>query len=367
MTTTPTRWKAQSQINTTDGGFQQFDGQVAGSPAGHYFVVWTGVIEGENAIIGRRYDAFGNPAGGEVGIDAFVPGSGHQLEPDIAAMTGGGLAVAYRQTFGDTDIWVRITTPTLGFSRNDAIDTSTQTTFEPAITVFADNSYAVAYTVQVAATESDVVGRIVSNTGVVGPQFDIFNDTDQSGRAELATLTSGNFVAVFQSQFGGSSTNNDVLYRIFSPAGVPLTGPTFIQDGSGPLNEFDPNVAALAGGGFVVVWTDTDASGRGIRAAVINSSGVIIRDNILVNVVTQAGDQNEASVTALADGGFFVTWEDDTANFVRGQRFDPAGNIVGSEVLIKSGIASIDSPGVSLLSDGRLALPSAIQAAATTT
>jgi hypothetical protein len=120
--------------------------------------------------------------------------------------------------------------------------------------------------------------------------------------------------------------------------------------------EFDPSVAALTGGGFVATWTDDagDASGSGIRAAVINSNGVLIRDNILINVVSQGGYQDESSVTALADGGFFVTWEDDTAGLVRGQRFDPAGNIVGSEVLIKNG-ASAASPEASLLSDGRIA------------
>jgi hypothetical protein len=226
----------------------------------------------------------------------------------------------------------------------------------PAITAFSNNSYAVAYTVNVSGTESDVVGRIVSNTGAIGGQFDILNDTDITTNVELATLTNGNFVAVYQSQFLGSATDNDIFYRIFTSAGVPLIGSTVVPSGGGLANETDPSVAALAGGGFVVTWTDSagDASGSGIRAAVVNANGVLIRDNILINVVSQSGSQNEASVTALADGGFFVTWEDDSANLVRGQRFDPAGNIVGSEVAIKNGIG-VDSPEVALMSDGRIA------------
>jgi hypothetical protein len=35
MTTTPARWKAQSQANTTDGGTAQSDGQVAGTALGN--------------------------------------------------------------------------------------------------------------------------------------------------------------------------------------------------------------------------------------------------------------------------------------------------------------------------------------------
>jgi len=356
MTTTPTRWKAQSQVNTTDGGTSQGNGQVAGTAGGGYFVVWSDNSTGQNEIVGRRYDAAGNPVGGEVRPLSPASGEGHYL--DIAAMTGGGLAVAAVDLDfpdPDHDVVVSIRTPTLALGRNDFIDTGAQNTIDPAITVFADNSYAVAYTVLVSVNEWDVVGRIVSPTGVVGAQFDILNETDRSGNAELATLTNGNFAAVFESEFNGNAADNDVLYRIFSPAGAPLTGPIFIPGGAGfGVGESDPKVAALAGGGFVVAWTDNagDASGLGIRAAVIGANGAPITGNILVNVVSQVGNQREASVTALADGGFFVTWDDAVANLVRGQRFDPAGNLVGSEVAIKNGVGG---PEVALLSDGRIA------------
>jgi hypothetical protein len=275
-------------------------------------VVWIDQSTGDTDIVGRRYDAFGNPAGGEVrGVNGFS-GAGDQYSPDIAAVPGGGLAVASVDGFfGDNDIWVSIRTPTLALGRNDAIDIDdTLQTVDPAITVFANNSYAVAYTVNVAAGHVDVVGRIVSPTGTVGQEFPIFDDTDVSDNPELATLTTGNFVTVFQSEAGGVSASHDVFYGIFSPAGVPLFGPTSTPGASGVASERDPDVAALAGGSFVVVWTDSagDASGDGIRAAVIDANGVPIRDNILVNVASQGGLQHAAGVTALADGGFFVTW-----------------------------------------------------------
>ena len=122
--------------------------------------------------------------------------------------------------------------------------------------------------------------------------------------------------------------------------------------GDGALAESDPDVAAFRGlesDGFVVVWTeqDGDADGEAIRATVFDRDGDAIHSDILVNT-SQAGDQNEASVAALEDGGFVVTWEDDFANLVRAQRFDEAGNMVGREFTVRQGVGS-NSPEATVL------------------
>jgi hypothetical protein len=68
------------------------------------------------------------------------------------------------------------------------------------------------------------VARVVNSaTGVVGRQFDIENQTDNRHVSQLATLSNGNFVAVYQDEVAGSTTNTDILYRIFTPAGAPVT------------------------------------------------------------------------------------------------------------------------------------------------
>jgi hypothetical protein len=67
------------------------------------------------------------------------------------------------------------------------------------------------------------------------------------------------------------------------------------------------------------------------------------------------GNRDEASVVALADGGFLVSWEDDGANLVHAQRFDAAGNKIGTEFTVKNGVSPVDSPEAALLADGRIA------------
>jgi hypothetical protein len=70
----------------------------------------------------------------------------------------------------------------------------------------------------------------------------------------------------------------------------------------------------------------------------------------LVNATT-TGAQNDASVVALADGGFLVTWEDGNADLVRAQRFDALGNKMGAQFTVKDGVA-MDSPEAAVLTDG---------------
>jgi hypothetical protein len=340
MTATPRLTKSLTQVNTSDaavpmsgGSATQSDGQIAPLADGGYVVVWTDFSRTHNpagaAVIGQRYDSAGNKVGGEVKLSAF--NSGDQSTPSVTLLDNGNIAVAFRDLFaGDDDIWVRIFNSSLTVVRVDHVDVLANETHHPSITALAGGSYAVSYTFETGA-DADIVGRIVSPTGTVGAQFDIDNQSDSRDRPELATLSNGNFVAVYEDQVGGSETNEDIRFAIVSPAGTVLTGPITLIGANGPGLETDPDVAALRDGGFVFVWTDADSSVTDIRASLLNSNGAPLVSDFFVNTTT-TGAQDEASVVALADGGFLVTWEDDNANLVRAQRFDAAGTKIGTRV-----------------------------------
>ena len=82
-------------------------------------------------------------------------------------------------------------------------------------------------------------------------------------------------------------------------------------------------------GGFVVTWNDSgqDGSGNGVYGRIYDQQGVAVGE-VRINTETKAS-QADASVTALDDGGFFVTWEsqnqDGDAKGIYGQRFDASG------------------------------------------
>src|SRR6266511_3453408 len=363
MTTTPRLVKSLTQVNTSDAPVapdrfaSQFDGHVAALPDGGYVIVWTDQSGTYNAngaaVVGQRYDSAGNKVGGEVYLSPSV--SENQFSPAVAVLPNGNIAVAFVDRFDidlDSDIYVRVFDSGLNFIRTDVIDAGTNQTFDPALTAFGNGNYAVSYSVG-SVTDTDIVGRIVtSSTGVVGGQFDIDNGTDNRDFSQLATLSNGNFVAVYQDENAGSATDTDIYYGIFSNTGAPLFVHDAVPGGAfGGGAETKPDVAALRDGGFVVVWTDADPATTEVRASIISNVITLVAGNIAVNTTTTEA-QNNASVVALADGGFLVTWDDDNANLIRAQRFDAVGDKIGLQFNLKFGVSALDTPEAALLTDG---------------
>ena len=345
MTTTPRLWKSQTQVNTTDSGPNgdaQVGGQIAALKDGGYVVVWADGSGAYNpsgtALVAQRYSSAGNKVGGEVNLSSSFPGSASS--PAVTVLPNGNLAVAFVGdlfNFGFKDTFVRIFSPALALIRTDTIDDGTTQAGDPSITALANGGYAVSFT----ADDTQIVGHVVSPAGVVGPGFGLGGAT----HSELATLSNGNFVVVHES-------SSSVTLEVFTPNADPVVILPGVDSGSG----LDPDVAALRGGGFVVVWTDPASTASDIRATIFsNDTGVPNFDafQFRVNTAT-AGVQNEASVVALADGGFLVTWENDNADLVRAQRFDAVGHKIGVEFTVKIGV-SVDSPEAALLTDGRIA------------
>ena len=360
MTTTPRLWNSLTQVNTTDGDKNQFESEITPLQDGGYVVVWTDVSHTYNplgeAVVGQRYDAAGNKVGGEVKLSQFT--SGDQFSPAITTLANGDVAVAFVDLFtGNNNIYVRVFDPSLDFVREDDIDLGPNQTFHPALTALADGRYAVSYTLT-EGTNTFIEGRIVSATGGVGDQFDIDrridvrNDKQDFSHPEM--LSNGNFVVLDQGLFNNVATNTDIRFGIFTAAGTPVLTNEPVPGGGTIAAESQGDVAALHGGGFVVVWREPhDADTSEIRASIIGNDGLTdVASNFLVNTTT-ASSQN-ADVVALADGGFLVTWKDITHFAAHGQRFDGHGNKVGVEFTLPGGAATEHFHGA-LLTDGHIA------------
>ena len=374
MTTTPRLWNSLTQVNTTDHDDTQFGGAITAREDGGYIVVWTDTSETFNslgeAIVGQRYDAAGNkvggdPAhGGEVNLSLFT--TGDQSDPAVTTLANGNIAVAFVDQFnGNDDIYVRVFDPSLHLIRTDNIEVSSMVHgFDPSLTALADGSYAVAYTVGSGndifgpGTDDHVVGRFVSASGSVGGQFNISISIANifAESSHLATLSDGNIVAVTEEKSftNGVVTDSDIAFNFFNPGRPPAPSPSlfFFPGGAGGGLETQPDVVALPNGGFVVVWTDPDGpAATDIRAAVLSNGGAPVASNILVNTTT-AGQQDHASVVALADGGFLVSWRSGNT-LVEAQRFDALGHKIGVEFTVEGGLPN--HPDAALLSDGRIA------------
>ena len=97
--------------------------------------------------------------------------------------------------------------------------------------------------------------------------------------------------------------------QIISADGDEIGGEFSVTNQSG--SQWTPAVAALADGRFFVVWEDLtgDGDGSAIKGQVFTASGIQSGEAFRINTST-ADDQTAPTVTALANGDALVTWTD---------------------------------------------------------
>ena len=220
MPATPVISKSQSQVNTFDGGLAQRDSQIVGLLDGGYLVVWEDHSHVHNpagsAIAGQRFNSAGEKVGSELFISSQFA-SGDQLQPAVTRLSNGSIAVAYVDlNGGEQNIYASVFDLSMSFLiRVDDIDVGGFQTYNPALTALANGSYAISYTAGSGA-DTDILEAVVTATGSVFGSFVIDNDTDKRDFSQLATLANGNFVAVYQDEFNGSSTNTDIKFTFWT-------------------------------------------------------------------------------------------------------------------------------------------------------
>ncbi|WP_420431132.1 beta strand repeat-containing protein [Hyphobacterium sp.] len=291
---------------------------------GGYVIVWrdnsaSGGDTTGAAIRAQRYDAAGAAAGGEFLVNTTTIGD--QYQPSVAALTGGGFVIAWSDssaTGGDTSgIAVRA-------QRYDAAGAAAG-------------------------------GEFLVNTTTTGDQME----------PDTAGVTGGGFVIVWRDRgaTGGDTSGDATRAQRYDAAGVAVGG-EFLVNTTTSDDQYDASVAALTGGGFVIVWRDNSATGgdtslSAIRAQRYDAAGAAVGGEFLVNTTTSSF-QYVPSIAPLSDGGFVIAWADDsqtggdTSNgAVRAQRYDAAGASAGSEFLVNTTTSGVQYlPSVGALSDG---------------
>ena len=97
------------------------------------------------------------------------------------------------------------------------------------------------------------------------------------------------------------------------------------------------DVAALAGGGFVVVWEDESAgSDAAIRAQRYDATGQTVGGEMLIAGPSPTNDLDAPSVTGLADGSFYVTWTQNVGsdNYIQGSVYNANGGFVRDQTVV---------------------------------
>lgn len=166
-------------------------------------------------------------------------------------------------------------------------------------------------------------------------QSNSFNFIGNFAQAKITscTLENGNVVLALDRD-GETGTGTTIYHRVTSPVG------TFVSDGEAFGEQrgtvFEPKVAALKGGGYVVVATENDGD-KDIVFQVFDDNSNIVVTGGEIGIEDAAGrsNNNESAVVALPDGGFLIFYDKDAgAPQIRCQRFDERGNRTGRDTAI---------------------------------
>jgi Ca2+-binding RTX toxin-like protein/type III secretion system FlhB-like substrate exporter len=376
--TSITRVGTEILVNTATVSSQQ-NPRITALSGGGFVVTWDDLSQGVGGATGdasnfavkaQVYGASGTPVGSEILVNSAT--TNFQGHSQITALSNGGFVVTWEDlsqgvggTTGDPSglaVKAQVYTAS-GAPVGSEILVNTATLNiqgDPHITTLSNGGFVVSWTdesagvggatgdadvqavkAQVfAANGTPVGGEILVNTATAGMQL----------HAQITSLSGGGFVVTWEdnSQGVGGATGDfsdtAVKAQVFAAGGSPVGGEILVNTAT--LSEqFRPQITALSNGGFVVTWEDdsqgfggatNDTNGSAIKAKVFAAGGTPVSGEILVNSATDS-NQQVPQITALSGGGFVVTWQDDSLG-VGGATGDTSQTAVKAQIFTAAGV-----------------------------
>ncbi|MDR5653757.1 hypothetical protein [Ruixingdingia sedimenti] len=172
---------------------------------------------------------------------------------------------------------------------------------------------------------------------------------------QITALDDGGFVVTWNGDTSDGQAH-DVFVQRFDAAGVATGGPTRLQGMAGHLADLSPQITALAGGGFVVTWYGGQEAEIFVQG--FDAEGVVTGGPTRLQGMTGIQGDYFPQIAALDDGGFVVTWYGNTSDgqgfdiFV--QRFDAAGETSGGLTRLQGMAGNLTdyTPRITALDDG---------------
>ncbi|WP_187170358.1 Ig-like domain-containing protein [Salidesulfovibrio onnuriiensis] len=297
------------QLNTQDNNSQNHP-SVACLEDGGFITTWAlGRAAGHlNVIAAQRFDAQGNKVGSEFEV---CDERGDCLEPSVSGLSGGGFVITWYNSTVDGD-------------------------------------------------SNGIVARCYDSNGTPVSDAYIVNTYTYSAQNQpkVTSLSHGGYVITW-----ASNTQDGSCYGIyckeFDASGNAMTGDIRVNSYIAG-DQHVPDVCAMGDGSYVIVWQDAgkDGSSNGIYGQRFGANGIKLGSEFSVNTYITSS-QSEASISALPDGGFIVTWNsngpDGSGYGIYGQRFDADGNKLGTEFRINDNVSGDQLYSeVSVLKDGSI-------------
>jgi len=356
----PITWGSVFPVNSTIKS-DQFDPKIYALKDGSFVAVWTDDSETETdintAIRGQLFNADGSKKGGEFLINTTT--DGYQDHPVVTVLNDGRFVVAWESSDG----YVRARAYQANGTAigNDFTVSSTGDDHNVAITSLSNGGFAISYlggdfnahcqgfdaNLQASGTEG-IIEDFGGNRGIVGlqGQYIAFSDNFAGPQATIR----------------GQVRNND--------GSLSAGSTTFDISTTGDQNHYAV-AGKLADGRIIMVWTSQTYSETGpslwqIKGQILNADGTKSGGELLLSAPGLVSSKG-AAVTALADGGFAISYSNTLADRnsadIHVSAFDGNGVHVGADTILGRAYlgtwfyaSSFPALDITKLADGRLAV-----------
>jgi hypothetical protein len=372
MTATVSRVGTELLVNTATEGDQR-NPQITALSNGGFVVTWTdnsrgvGGATGDGSVLAIKAQVFfadGARRESELLVNTATAGS--QQNPQVTALSNGDFVVTWTDD-GDGDgsgASVKAQVFAADGGRVGAeflVNTATAGgQLNPQIAALSNGGFVVTWrdlSLGVGGAAGDGSGLAIkaqvflANGTRVGSEFLVNTATDDAQDAQQITaLANGGFVITWQDQslgVGGATGDGSraaVKAQVFLADGTRL-GAEFLANTATADDQFEQQITALSNGGFVVTWRDEsqgvggtagDNSDTAVKAQVFLADGTRVGSELLVNTAT-ASSQLTPQITALSNGSFVVTWIDASLG-VGGATGDGSGLAIKAQVFLADGM-----------------------------
>ncbi|MDF2867033.1 MAG: secreted protein of unknown function [Gammaproteobacteria bacterium] len=364
-------------VNTYTSDAQQRSAMTALSDGG-FVITWlsNNQVSAGIDIYAQRYAADGSKVGNEFLVNTYT--SDVQQDSAIIALSNGGFVISWESlnqvsSTSSYDIYAqRYAADGSKVGSEFLVNTFTSDTqMNSVITALSDGGFVIAWQSlnQVNSTSSyDIhAQRYAANGSKVGSVFlvNTYTSDSQQGPA-ITALSDGGFIITWESNRQGSGSSPfDICAQRYAADGNKVGNEFLVNTYTNNSQEY-PAITVLSDGGFVITWQSLNqvsgSSSFDIYAQRYASDSSKVGNEFLVNTYT-ADSQQRAVVTALSDGGFVITWQNNNQasgslnNDIYAQRYTVDGSKVGSEFLVNTYISDEQQrPAITALSNGGMVI-----------
>lgn len=277
-------------IRSVDVGSLQYTSAV-GLSNGRFAFAWAHNTDRMGAYKLETQTFAANGVAEDGTIDVIGTGA---FSPQLATLANGGYVMGYVNsgfkslTFGDNGVASDAAVPLSGIGGHQSI------------AGLKNGGYVTVLNKRV----DDVTSGITAHLRKADGSVSTISVSESAGEGQVASLANGNFVVVWQQGLGNG---NAVKARIYTPEGTPVgTELTLHQDAAKTVGA--PTVEGLPDGKFALAFSNFGTD-EDIYLGVYSSIGGVVEAPAVVGRST-AGQQNQANITVLKDGGYLVSWKD---------------------------------------------------------